>query len=180
VLTVPASWRVIATMNVFDKSLLFEMSFALMRRFAFIEVPSPRLEVFEELISREAADDAAASLTLSLLPLREFKDLGPAIYMDIARYLAARRQLATATEGGLRFDAFYSYLLPQFEGIDQVQGEQLHRRLRTLVGPALHPRLRETLNNVLGLELPKPVSEEDTDADSDDLLAEVDEPDIQL
>ncbi len=29
-------------MNVFDKSLLFEMSFALMRRFAFIEVAVAR------------------------------------------------------------------------------------------------------------------------------------------
>ena len=39
---IPQRWRIVATMNVFDKSLLFEMSFALMRRFAFIEVPSPR------------------------------------------------------------------------------------------------------------------------------------------
>ena len=38
---VPPSWRIIATMNVFDKNLLFEMSYALMRRFAFIEV-APR------------------------------------------------------------------------------------------------------------------------------------------
>ena len=41
VLEIPQSWRIIATMNVFDKTLLFEMSFALMRRFAFVEVPSP-------------------------------------------------------------------------------------------------------------------------------------------
>src|SRR5207248_11623424 len=34
VLSIPGDWRIIATMNVFDKSLLFEMSFALMRRFA--------------------------------------------------------------------------------------------------------------------------------------------------
>src|SRR5437763_3680691 len=33
---VPANWRIIATMNVFDKNLLFDMSYALMRRFAFI------------------------------------------------------------------------------------------------------------------------------------------------
>ena len=45
-LEIPQSWRVVATMNVFDKSLLFEMSFALMRRFAFIEVPSPDEDTF--------------------------------------------------------------------------------------------------------------------------------------
>ncbi len=49
VLEIPRGWRIIATMNVFDKSLLFEMSFALMRRFAFVEVPSPPLHDFEEL-----------------------------------------------------------------------------------------------------------------------------------
>ena len=43
---VPASWRIMATMNMFDKNLLFEMSFALMRRFAFIEVPSPDAQAF--------------------------------------------------------------------------------------------------------------------------------------
>ncbi len=41
VLEIPREWRIVATMNVFDKSLLFEMSYALMRRFAFIEVPIP-------------------------------------------------------------------------------------------------------------------------------------------
>ena len=38
VIRVPPRWRIIATMNVFDKNLLFDMSYALMRRFAFIEV----------------------------------------------------------------------------------------------------------------------------------------------
>lgn len=32
------NWRVIGTMNVYDKSSLFNLSFALMRRFAFIEI----------------------------------------------------------------------------------------------------------------------------------------------
>ena len=38
VIRVPPRWRIIATMNVFDKNLLFDMSYALMRRFAFVEV----------------------------------------------------------------------------------------------------------------------------------------------
>src|SRR3954449_12513818 len=48
---VPPRWRIIATMNVFDKNLLFEMSYALMRRFAFIEVMSPSEDVFERLLT---------------------------------------------------------------------------------------------------------------------------------
>ena len=82
----PASWRIIATMNVFDKNLLFDMSYALMRRFAFIEVPTPTDEVFESLLT------GPGELVKKLLPLRQFSDLGPAIYLDAARYVARRAQ----------------------------------------------------------------------------------------
>jgi MoxR-like ATPase len=88
VLEIPQGWRIVATMNVFDKTLLFEMSFALMRRFAFIEVASPSQAVFEALIDREAGGETApAYLAKQLLQLRQLKDLGPAVYMDLARYL---------------------------------------------------------------------------------------------
>jgi MoxR-like ATPase len=59
ILEVPQSWRVIATMNVFDKNLLFEMSFALMRRFAFVEVASPSRAVSDALIDRETGGELA-------------------------------------------------------------------------------------------------------------------------
>lgn len=156
VLSIPASWRIVATMNVFDKTLLFEMSFALMRRFAFVEVPSPDAAVFEALIEREAGGVAeAADLAKRLLGLRELKDLGPAVYIDIARYLRLRVPLAAGeSDGRLLFEAFYSYLLPQFEGIDSREGEALFKRVGGLVGSAeLRERLRRTLNAVLGLDL---------------------------
>jgi MoxR-like ATPase len=152
VIAIPPTWRVIATMNVFDKSLLFEMSFALMRRFAFIEVPSPSDEVFRDLIAREADDPDAAALTEKLLDLRTKKDIGPAVFMDIARFLHARREIGGDDEQ-LAFEAFYSYLLPQFEGIDQVQGENLYKAVKKLVGKSRHERLRLTLNAVLGLDI---------------------------
>lgn len=40
-LKIPYSFRIIATMNSYDRTLLFRLGFALMRRFAFIEVKSP-------------------------------------------------------------------------------------------------------------------------------------------
>jgi MoxR-like ATPase len=74
VLQIPEDWRIIATMNVFDKSLLFEMSFALMRRFAFIEVASPPSTIFEELIDDHARGAIkAATLAKQLLSLRASK-----------------------------------------------------------------------------------------------------------
>jgi MoxR-like ATPase len=170
ILEIPRSWRIVATMNVFDKTLLFEMSFALMRRFAFIEVASPSEDVFDALIEQAASgDQKAATLTKQLLKLRELKDLGPAVYMDIARYLEARRAIdETGPDGQLIFDAFYSYLLPQFEGIDARQGEALFRKVGTLAGTqALRDRLRKTLNAVLGLDLQAPSTEEDEDLEAE-------------
>ncbi len=167
VLEIPESWRIIATMNVFDKSLLFEMSFALMRRFAFVEVASPPLDVFEELIDREAADEPkAASLAKQLLVLREIKDLGPAVYIDMARFLRERLTLASPEDGQLLFEGFYSYLLPQFEGIDEVTGENLHKTMSPMMGTAeRRTRLRRTLVAVLGLDLIGSVPKQQSDGE---------------
>ena len=79
-----ANWRIIATMNVFDKNLLFDMSYALMRRFAFIEVGTPSDEAYEKLLQ------GPGGIVAKLLPLRQFTDLGPAVYIDAARYAARR------------------------------------------------------------------------------------------
>jgi hypothetical protein len=171
VLSIPRQWRVIATMNVFDKSLLFEMSFALMRRFAFIEVASPDRVVFEDLISVTAGGDPEAiDLTQEFLALRDQKDLGPALFMDMARYLAVRNKLDGAARGQLAFEAFYSYLLPQFEGIDEIEGERLYKRVRKLIGGDPDQRLRKTLRSVLGLELAtiEPAAEEEPEPDEFD------------
>jgi MoxR-like ATPase len=169
VLRVPKSWRIIATMNVFDKSLLFEMSYALMRRFAFVEIPSPAEEaVFGELIDLVTSDPTAQQRARKLLAVRRVKDIGPAVFMDIARYLSERDPTGTDTEQTLLFEAFYSYLLPQFEGLGDEQGMQLFNNLRPLVGATLLRRLIDTLNTVLGLELqePPPVPSEVAPPDS--------------
>jgi len=47
----PEDWRIIATMNTFDKASLYEMSYAFMRRFAFIKVGIPKI-INEELIKK--------------------------------------------------------------------------------------------------------------------------------
>lgn len=163
VLWIPDDWRIIATINVFDKALLFEMSFALMRRFAFIEVASPADGVFESLINRSSqGSDQAKRVAETLLTLRKQKDLGPAVFMDIARYLHQRCQNGPVADGQLAYEAFYSYLLPQFEGIDQAQGETLLSTLQPMVGNSLDADLRRTLTAVLGLDLEPPPGEDFT------------------
>jgi MoxR-like ATPase len=161
ILQIPESWRVIGTMNVFDKSLLFEMSFAMMRRFAFIEVSPPEDAVFYELIDGWSEGDIqAADIAKSLLAVRKIKDIGPAVYRDIARYATQRRRVGEVDEGALIFEGFYSYLLPQFEGIDDEQGIALFKLVSPLVGQGRSKRLRTTLNSVLGVDLAGAPSDE--------------------
>ena len=189
VVAVPTTWRIIATMNVFDKTLLFEMSYALMRRFAFIEVPSPSDAKFETLIERWSEDDQdAASVAKALLCVRKIdaKDIGPASYRDIVRYTHQRLLIGDQSRERLIYDAFYSFLLPQFEGIDDRQGRELYDAVKIVIAPIDRPRLVSTLNTVLGLELSKggtgstgspdedePVEELDDLLDGDDPLADL-------
>ena len=146
VIRVPASWRIIATMNVFDKNLLFEMSYALMRRFAFVEVTSPAHEVFEELL--EPHHDVVTDLLL----LRRFRDLGPAVYLDAARF-ADRRARDDVTRSRLLFETFYSYFLPQLEGADDYEATSLYRTISPMLDEAEQVELRRTVADVLGVEL---------------------------
>ncbi len=153
---IPDDWRIIATMNVFDKSLLFEMSFALMRRFAFIEVESPDDATYRELITSNSVGThqaAVLEVVSPLLELRKTKDLGPALFIDMARHASSRLALGDIGPEELRFQLFYSYLLPQFEGINDQEGRELHRILRSIVTPSQRDRLRSVLKSVLGLQL---------------------------
>ena len=115
---IPSTWRIIATINGVDKHLLFDMSYALMRRFAFIEVAPPDDEAFESLVG------GPASPAGQLLPLRRLKRLGPALFTDAAKY-AERRGQDGISGSRLRYELFYSFFLPQFEGMDNVMAAQL-------------------------------------------------------
>ncbi len=142
----PASWRIIATMNAFDKNLLFDMSYALMRRFAFIEVGTPIDEVYEALLSR------GGELIRHLLPLRRFCDLGPAIYLDAARY-AERRQRDGISRSRVLYEAFYAYFLPQFEGVDESRALELYRTVSERLDDPEKAEVHRNLSAVLGVEL---------------------------
>ena len=88
----------------------------------------------ELIASRADGDIAAAELAGRFLGLRTHKDVGPAIFMDIASFLRERRSMGPASDQQLLFEAFYSYLLPQFEGVDPVEGRLLYRAVIRVVG----------------------------------------------
>jgi len=146
VLRLPSRWRIIATVNVFDKNLLFEMSYALMRRFAFIEVGSPSEEAFRKLIA------GPGELVADLLVLREQRDLGPAVYLDAARYVSRRLEDGIGESRAL-FEVFYAYFLPQFEGVEDDDADRLFRTVEPMFEPPEQVEARRTIATVLGVDL---------------------------
>ena len=146
IIRVPANWRIIATMNVFDKNLLFEMSYALMRRFAFIEVGAPTEEAYRKLLT------GPGGVVAKLLPLRHLTNLGPAVYIDAARY-AARRAADGITESRVIFEVFYGYFLPQFEGMEERRATTLYRTVAEHLDPPEQLEAQRTIAEVLGVAL---------------------------
>jgi hypothetical protein len=123
------------------------MSYALMRRFAFVEVSSPSDAVFEHLLGMPGGE-----VVKQLLPLRQFRDLGPACYLDAARY-AHRRAADAPTHSRLTYEVFYGFFLPQFEGMDENRAAQLYKVVAACLDPAEQAEAHRTIGDVLGVDM---------------------------
>lgn len=140
VIRVPEPWRMIATMNEFDKDTLHRMSHALMRRFAFVEVVAPADEVVRTLVA------GPGDLVADLLPVRRFVDLGPAPFIDAARFAALRIQERETTRSRVLFESLYAYLLPQLDALD----ESVKHELLGLLEPTFDDPEAHELRRALG------------------------------
>jgi MoxR-like ATPase len=133
VYVVPKSWRLLATMNTYDKTSLYELSYAFMRRFAFIRVGVPELEhdrdnekkdFMEEYLDEDVwdvdlPDDAVIRLyDIWMSTNQGGRDIGPAIVKDMAEFLEQKDNL----ESSDYVQAVSSFVLPQLEGV-QNKGE---------------------------------------------------------
>ena len=158
-------WRMIGTMNTFDKASLFQLSYAFMRRFAFVNVPVPSPGDYEALIveflSASVSGDSndafrsdvagflnalfCASSGLTSIGL----NVGPAIPEDIAEFIGERRQSPSGSSLSAKeivLEAIEMYLYPQFEGKDR-----LHERILSIVQRGLS--LDETATAATGAHL---------------------------
>ncbi|MGI5858777.1 MAG: AAA family ATPase [Tepidanaerobacteraceae bacterium] len=115
---IPQDWRIIGTMNTFDKTSLYEMSYAFMRRFAFIPVGIPE-NIDEKIMHQYLTVWGIEDKSINDVDLREglveiwniinkYRIVGPAIIEDIARYVSIQGDYTSA---------LILYVLPQFEGI---------------------------------------------------------------
>jgi MoxR-like ATPase len=144
------NWRVIGTMNVYDKSSLFSMSLAFMRRFAFVDVDLPEPQSYATLRGRWIADNPGyaaispadlTSLTQQLdalldqtSPLMKRRALGPAIAADMIKYVADRYPRKAAGERMLDLlgEAFLLYAVPQLDGLDHAAITEIYTHLTTI------------------------------------------------
>ncbi len=135
--SIPDSWTLFATLNTYDKTSLYEMSYAFMRRFAFIRVPAPELtgrndtslqallENYTDAWGLRVADfNVDSQSTNPLLDVAtvwqaansaiEDRAIGPAVVKDILSYLT---ETPTMDWSHRLTQAVISYILPQLEGV---------------------------------------------------------------
>ena len=118
---VTRNWRLLATMNSYDKSSLYEMSYAFMRRFAFIDVGVPSSDELDMGLMKdyiecwndvENVDDEDVEKVLEIWKtlIDNNRAIGPAIIKDILGFISANG-------GGGILTALKLFVLPQFEGM---------------------------------------------------------------
>ena len=130
------NWRIIATMNSYDKNSLFDLSYAFMRRFTFIEIEVPKK--FKELIelwtknknlkefiqsTKKFIDKLESVYSINYGEESKVinRQIGPAIFLDIIKYLNYRLDI----EGNNEYDdkilseAINAFIIPQFEGLSR-------------------------------------------------------------
>jgi MoxR-like ATPase len=152
----PAAFRLLATMNTWDKTSLFRLSYAVQRRFAIVHVDAPCDADYERLLDREATQPWSAAPPLDPRSLDAMKRLfrasgllalrpiGPAIALDMIRYMRSRVVGPEGAPGDALAEAASMILLPQLEGLEPPSAVKVHELFASvLAGFASPPGLAE-------------------------------------
>ncbi len=120
------NWRIIGTMNVYDKDYLYDLSYAFMRRFTFINVDLPSDNDYEELIDDWGKDLDSYYLDKIkiILKINKYRKLGPAIFNDLMEYIRYRNAFDDEKDLILE-EAIFAYIMPQFEGLNKKKLEDI-------------------------------------------------------
>jgi MoxR-like ATPase len=131
------NWRLIATINSIDKASLFQMSYALSRRFAWILIDVPEdLDTFVNQYLQLAGvsipnPSSQSPISKIWLAVNKVRPVGAAPIIDIIK-------LCLATDPSFDFyntsndmqrlayvNGFYAFLLPLMDGILKSEGDQM-------------------------------------------------------
>ena len=120
------NWRILATMNTYDKNTLFMLSYAFMRRFAFIHIDVPNEAEYAELIERHLGEHPQTGNILLQLVRNSPKKLGAAVMLDLISYIKVSGYDDL-------FGAISALVIPQYEGISLSEIKQLYKILGTFL-----------------------------------------------
>ena len=128
------NWRIIGTMNVADKDSLFDLSYAFMRRFMFVDVDLPLKDDYLNLISDWASDldDYYVNNLIQLYELVNIRKMGPAIFKDMIEYIKYRCELDDLNKKLILSEAVGSYIVPQLEGLNRSKISDIKELFRNL------------------------------------------------
>lgn len=130
------AWRLIATINSVDKASLYQMSYALSRRFGWIYVDAPRdtagfVRGFVEKFLKEEAPESAGTPPIAAIwdAVNIVRTIGPAPIIDAIkaiRVMEPHADLLGSPIGDLKIaylDAFDLFFLPILDGILRHEAE---------------------------------------------------------
>lgn len=134
---IPSEFRMVCTMNDYDKSLLNDLSYGLLRRFAFVEIDIPENKEKIKNIVIERVKQNLKSLTSPILEkgladiemqidkfldfmlsIREKRQIGLASYIDVVRYLLFSVLISKTEPWKAMNNALIDYIIPQFDRLD--------------------------------------------------------------
>ncbi len=121
-LKIPEGFRVIGTMNTYDRRYLFTIGYALLRRFAVVEVDNPPPTILLRILERAATghEDLLERLSKDVLKRLEPKHIqfGAALLLDTIRHAVQLRELCSIEDPKEALDtAISAQLVPQLEGL---------------------------------------------------------------
>ena len=159
------NWRILATMNTYDKNSLFVLSYAFMRRFAFVHIDVPDENQYEALIDQNLYDHADSAKLVFALTRISPRKLGAAVILDLISFVR-EANFQNIVRG------VCALILPQYEGLGLREIKQFHNDFGKLLNKEDKSFLTEFLCEFfdisrLDLEKPSPRLEAD-DFDSDD------------
>ncbi|MEM0494262.1 MAG: MoxR family ATPase [Thermofilum sp.] len=132
-LKVPENLRVIATMNLYDRRYLFTLGYALLRRFAVIEVSNPDSSKIQEILRLYCKDAGIIERILDLnSKLRAAGlELGVAILIDVAKIASELENQGINKDEALD-NAVAMIVIPQLEGLPTSALENIRKILNEI------------------------------------------------
>ena len=137
-------WRIIATINSIDKAALYQMSFALMRRFSWIYVDVPEdlqgflLTIMRQwtLLDEESEPSGEMALTRIWRAVNAARPIGPAPFLDMLKTIREIEpeinflRAPSEDEATAYLDGFYMYVLPMLDGIQHKNAIDIATEIR--------------------------------------------------